>query len=340
MDYSKIQNGMESIIEALKESNSTSNGVDYNGISDMLHGQSDIIKNFLQGSYSSDTRSARETSLKALEERLILRIRNNEAPNDLVVAEATTDLIETITNLRDLIGATFDEETITSEGIADHLSNDLVIDSSDIEIDISASDVAEYIDPELIAEHIVSELENTKLDFSSSVDRLGVDLFKRLDELEGKTNSMLDETKGQLSYLQDQINYLPTESILKEYVGQVRRETTSIIEEQEGVLLGIEEKIDRLDDKLDSIESAIRNEMNEMNKASLQLSEKEVEVSLEPTELEELKDEINEGDEPLIQFIKALDHLGIMGTEAMYELRRMTVYLEELVEKKQKGERE
>ena len=151
---------------------------------------------------------------------------------------------------------------------------------------------------------------------------------------------MFEETKGQLSYLQDQINYLPTESILKEYVGQARRETTSIIEEQEGVLLGIEEKIDRMPDKLDSIESAIRNEMNEMNKASLQLSEKEVEVSLKPTELEELNDEINEGEEPLIQFIKALDHLGIMGTEAMYELRRMTVYLEELVEKKQKGERE
>ena len=66
--------------------------------------------------------------------------------------------------------------------------------------------------------------------------------------------------------------------------------------------------------------------------APLQLPEK--------TELEELKDEINEGDEPLVQFVKALDHLGIMGTEAMYELRRMTVYLEELVEKKQKGERE
>ena len=56
MDYSKIQNGMESIIEALKESNSTSNGVDYDGILNMLDGQSDIMKNFLQGSFSTDMR--------------------------------------------------------------------------------------------------------------------------------------------------------------------------------------------------------------------------------------------------------------------------------------------
>jgi len=325
MDYSKIESGITSIVEALKENTSVINGgVDYNGISDMLDGQSDIMKNFLQGSYSSDTRSAREASLKALEERLILRIKNSEAP----VAEATTDLIETITELRDLIGSTFDENTISSESIADHLSNDLVIDTSDISIDISAEDVADHIDPELIAEHIASELEDTKQDFSSNIDRLGVDIFKRLDELEGSLREKVyseitahtKEIQSNLHFreITELLSYLPTESILKEYVNQARRET---------------------DEKLERIESAIRNEINEAFKmcalnrqAPLQLPEK--------TELEELKDEINEGDEPLVQFVKALDHLGIMGTEAMYELRRMTVYLEELVEKKQKGERE
>ena len=48
MDYSKIESGITSIVEALKENTSVDNGgVDYNGISDMLHGQSDILKNFL-----------------------------------------------------------------------------------------------------------------------------------------------------------------------------------------------------------------------------------------------------------------------------------------------------
>tara|TARA_B100000809_G_scaffold264048_2_gene318834 strand:- start:580 stop:1590 length:1011 start_codon:yes stop_codon:yes gene_type:complete len=316
MDYSKIESGITSIVEALKENTSVINGgVEYSGISDMLHGQSDIMKNFLQGSFSADMR----VDMK----KLAL-----EASTGQGQAEATTDLVGTINGLRDLIGATFESEEISSENIAsnidaseiaDHLANDLEIDTSDISINIDAEDVARHlaIDAEDIAQHIEIDTSNV------NVDRLGVDIFKRLDELEGSLREKVSseitahtrELQSILWEINERVRVLPTESEVKEYVNEARRET---------------------DEKLERIESAIRNEINEAFKmcalnrqAPLQLPLKEVEVP---------EEEDKDKDEPLVQFVKALDHLGIMGTEAMYELRRMTVYLEELVERKQKGE--
>ena len=220
MDYSKIQNGMESIIEALKENNSTSNGVDYNGISDMLHGQNDILKNWFQNTFSADMRDGMKKAI--------------EASTGQGQAEATTDLVGTINSLRDLIGATFESEEISSENIANHIDASEIADN--LVIDVDASDIASYIDIdshdvgqniEIDTSHLAqcisedlgilfeSKVNNPSADTNSAaavilvdklgvdIDKLGVDLFKRMDEIDEKAISWrtLSETIAEFKFI-------------------------------------------------------------------------------------------------------------------------------------------
>ena len=219
MDYSKIQNGMESIIEALKESNSTSNGVEYSGISDMLHGQSDILKNFLQGSFSADMRADMKKAI--------------EASTGQGQAEATTDLVGTINSLRDLIGATFESEEISSENIANHIDASEIADN--LVIDIDASDIASYIDIdshdvgqniEIDTSHLAqcisedlgilfeSKVNNPSAD-TKSVDKLGVDidklgvyLQKSLDNVGETIDAQFQNTGNRLTELGNSMDTL------------------------------------------------------------------------------------------------------------------------------------
>jgi len=295
MDYSKIQNGMESIIEALKESNSTSNGVEYSGISDMLHGQSDILKNFLQGSFSADMRDGMKKAI--------------EASTGQGQAEATTDLVGTINSLRDLIGATFESEEISSENIANHIDASEIADN--LVIDIDASDIASYIDIdshdvgqniEIDTSHLAqcisedlgilleSKVNNPSADTNSAaavilvdelgvdIDKLGVDLFKSLDnvgetidaqfqntgerltELGNSMDTLFSHTDtGQesakqevISAVYDQLGNLQreilTESQLKEYVSQTRQETESQYHETHRMLTVCLERLNSIED--------------------------------------------------------------------------------------------
>ena len=219
MDYSKIQNGMESIIEALKESNSTSNGVENSGISDMLHGQSDILKNFLQGSFSADMRADMKKAI--------------EASTGQGQAEATTDLVGTINSLRDLIGATFESEEISSENIANHIDASEIADN--LVIDIDASDIASYIDIdshdvgqniEIDTSHLAqcisedlgilleSKVNNPSAD-TKSVDKLGVDidklgvyLQKSLDNVGETIDAQFQNTGNRLTELGNSMDTL------------------------------------------------------------------------------------------------------------------------------------
>ena len=278
MDYSKIQNGMESIIEALKESNSTSNGVEYSGISDMLHGQSDILKNFLQGSFSADMRADMKKAI--------------EASTGQGQAEATTDLVGTINSLRDLIGATFESEEISSENIANHIDASEIADN--LVIDIDASDIASYI--EIDTSHLAqcisedlgifleSKVNNPSAD-TKSVDKLGVDIDKlgvylqksldnvgetidaqfqntgnRLTELGNSMDTLFSHTDtGQesakqevISAVYDQLGNLQreilTESQLKEYVSQTRQETESQYHETHRMLTVCLERLNSIED--------------------------------------------------------------------------------------------
>ena len=137
-------------------------------------------------------------------------------------------MVGTINSLRDLIGATFESEEISSENIANHIDASEIADN--LVIDVDASDIASYIDIdshdvgqniEIDTSHLAqcisedlgilleSKVNNPSADTKSvdklgvDIDKLGVDLFKRMDEIDEKAISWrtLSETIAEFKFI-------------------------------------------------------------------------------------------------------------------------------------------
>jgi hypothetical protein len=242
MDYSKIQNGMESIIEALKENNSESNGVEYSGISDMLHGQSDILKNFLQGSFSADMRADMKKAI--------------EASTGQGQAESTTDLVKSVKVVAEFYAHLEDLNLGSIESLSDKL-DDLTATLSRTDLEELNSDINTLTK---VCTDNRADIARVHDSMNAQFDKLGVDLFKRVDNVGETIDALFSHTDtGQesakeavISAVYDQLGNLQreilTESQLKEYVSQTRQETESQYDETHRMLTVLMERLNSIED--------------------------------------------------------------------------------------------
>jgi len=238
MDYSKIQNGMESIIEALKESN----GVDYNGMSDMLHGQNDILKNWFQNTFSMDMRDGMKKAI--------------EASTGQGQAESTTDLVKSVKVVAEFKAHLEDLNLGSIESLSDKL-DDLTATLSRTDLEELNSDINTLTK---VCTDNRADIARVHDSMNARFDRLGVGLFKSLDNVGETIDALFSHTdtgresakQEVISAVYDQLGNLQreilTESQLKEYVSQTRQETESQYHETHRMLTVCLERLNSIED--------------------------------------------------------------------------------------------
>ena len=184
------------------------------------------------------------------------------------INESTSDLALTIEGLKEYISATFSANEITSESIASELSDSIQInsesiadhihvDASDIKVNVDASDI--YIDHseiEVDASQISIDEDSLVQRISVGIlkerervyeeaDKLGVDLFKSMDEIQEAIKIQHNSMNAQFNCLMERLEEISVDSFTKRE-HPVEMERRKLAQEAVTALKQIASKLDNI----------------------------------------------------------------------------------------------
>lgn len=184
------------------------------------------------------------------------------------INESTSDLALTIEGLKEYISATFDGNGITSESIASELSDSIQInsesiadhihvDASDIEVNVDASDIyidhSEIevdasqlsIDEDSLVQRITVGILKERERVYGEADKLGVDLFKRMDEVQEAIKIQHNSMNAQFNCLMERLEEISVDSFTKRE-HPVEMERRKLAQEAVTALKQIASKLDNI----------------------------------------------------------------------------------------------